>query len=49
MSRRFSRKVRLRAVPLSGPPLPLAAYPGVVSDTASDLLEWIINLSGIAE
>jgi hypothetical protein len=43
MSRRFSCKVRLRAIVPSGPPLPIAAYPGVLSDATGDVLEWLIN------
>lgn len=43
LSRRFSCKVRLRAIPPTGPPLPLSTYPGVVSEATADLLEWLIN------
>ncbi|MBU1670619.1 MAG: hypothetical protein KKF41_16195 [Actinobacteria bacterium] len=43
LSRRFSCKVRLKAIPPAGPPLPLATYPGVVSEAGADVLEWLIN------
>jgi len=43
LSRRFSRKVRLRAIVPAGPPVPLAPYPGVISDTTGDVLEWLIR------
>lgn len=43
LSRRFSNKVRLRAIVPSGPPMPLAPYPGALSDTTSDVLEWLIE------
>lgn len=43
LSKRFSCKVRLRVIVLSGPPLPVASYPGVVSDAAGDALQWLIE------
>jgi hypothetical protein len=42
LSRRFSSKVRLRVIFLYGPPLPVAPYPGALSDTTGEILEWLI-------
>jgi hypothetical protein len=43
LSRRFSSKVRLRVIVPSGPPLPLAPYPGALSDAIDEILEWLIT------
>lgn len=43
LSRRFSCRVRLRVLVPSGPPLPVAPYPGVLSVTGGEVLEWLIN------
>ena len=43
LSRRFSSKVRLRVIIPSGPPLPVALYPGVASEASGEVLEWLIG------
>lgn len=42
LSRRFSTRVRLRFIVPSGPPLPVTPYPGALSDTTGEFLEWLI-------
>jgi hypothetical protein len=43
LSRRFSSKVRLRVIIPSGPAMPVAPYPGVLSDTTDEVMEWLIT------
>lgn len=38
---RFSTRVRLRAVVLSGPPVPLVPYAGAAFDASTEILEWL--------
>ncbi|MHB8895684.1 MAG: hypothetical protein ACYC99_10990 [Candidatus Geothermincolia bacterium] len=43
LSRRFSSKVKMRVIVPPGLRIPVASYPGAMSDATGEVLEWLIG------